>query len=145
MVDRGFGQKTNLTYRVETNYPDTSYPEGENKFGSYYAYAYTDVRDPGNNQKKRLVNTQKELFDKRVDVDKLHFFEAEDAIAVAKFLQEYGRLCSGWDNSSQEKYQKKRRGPLKVRVVEVYETNTRTNIEFEHSKPYVEIIMRRNF
>lgn len=132
------GQKTRLFFRVETTWPDTSRPESADEFGSYAASAYTDVRDPGHKYDKMLVNTQKALFDKRSTTkfggpsESLHFDSAEDAIAVAQFLQKWGRMCSGWDSDSQEIYQKQRRGPLKVRVIEEFELNNRTLIDFQN-------------
>lgn len=141
MTDRGFGQKSNLSFRVETNWPDESRPEDSNKFSCYYASAYTDIRNPGKSFETMLINTQKELFDKRRHSqysglsEILIFDNREDAIAVAQFLEQFGRMSAGWDTGSQEQYREKRRGPLKVRVVEEFNLNNRTEVLFEHVKP----------
>lgn len=141
MAARPLGQKTRLTFRVETTWPDTSRPEKAEEFDSYYARAYTDVRDPGYAYDKMLVNTQKELFDKRSTTqyggvsESLHFDKREDAIAVAQFLQKWGRMGLGWDTDSQEIHQKQKRGPLKVRVIAEYELSNRELVYFEEAAP----------
>lgn len=117
------GMKTSLVYKVETNYPDASKPDHEdNSFNSYYAWAYTDVREPGSQNKYMLINTQKELFDKRIG-ESLIFENLDDAKKVANFLREYGRIGSGWNGN--ERWHMDRRGPLKVRIVEEYSTISR--------------------
>jgi hypothetical protein len=58
MVHREMGTVVTTVYQVETTYPGSD----PDKFGTYYAYAYTDVRDPGREAAKMLVNTMPELF-----------------------------------------------------------------------------------
>lgn len=141
MPARPLGEVKSLTYRIETTWPDTSKPEKANEFGSYYAHSYTDVRNPGNDFKTMLVNTQKELFDKRCTSkyggtsESLHFDTLDDAINAAQFIEKWGRMGSGWDKSSQEKYQIQRRGPLKVRIIQEFNLTKRVEIEFESEPP----------
>lgn len=145
MTSRSFGRVETLLYKVETNFPDTSRAEEtETNFSSYSAHAYTDVRNPGDKREHWLIETQKELFDKRTTTqyggksECLWFENLEDAITVAKFLHSFGRITAGWSRESQEKYAIMRRGPLNVRIVREYTTNERTNIDFPIEGRYID-------
>lgn len=145
MASRDFGRTEILLYKVETNFPDSSRAEEtENNFSSYSAHAYTDVRNPGDKREHWLVETQKELFDKRITTqyggksECLWFDNLKDAVAVARFLHSFGRITAGWSRDSQEKYAIMRRGPLNVRIVREYTTNERTNIDFAVEGRYVD-------
>lgn len=135
------GKVEKVFFCVETTWPDSSRPEKENEFGSYYAYAYTDIRDPGTKPDKMVINTQKEIFDKRCSSsygalsESLKFPDENSAKRAANFLQKWGRMNTGWDKSSQEIHQKKYRGPLKVRIVKEYNLNIREEIDFVTATP----------
>jgi hypothetical protein len=113
MVHREMGTVVTTVYQVETTYPGSD----PDKFGTYYAYAYTDVRDPGREAAKMLVNTMPELFghDVRTGRDGLTYRTPETALAAAAFLNEHGRMTSGWEHHGAD-----RRGPIKARVVEIH-------------------------
>lgn len=113
-----------VEYCVQTTFPDSSRPETEHKFGSFYSWAYVHKDTPT----KLLVRTHPELFKNRsrTGADGCRFSDYESAVALCEFLRENGRLECGWDSKTQEKYQKQRRGPLSARIV------VRSKRETEH-------------
>lgn len=132
MGEREMGVKSSTVYIVETNYPNADdTPEKRNTFVAYAASAFTHVDDPGYEASKMLVNTHKELFDKRVSRDIMAFDNVEDAKAVADFIMLYGRLCTGWAYNSQEQYKKKYRLPITARIVEEHNLCARRLIYFD--------------
>lgn len=112
-MEKPMGTTVETVYQVETTYPGSD----PDKFGTYYAYAYTDARDPGREPAKMLVNTMPELFghDVRADRDGLRYKTPETALTAAAFLNEHGRMTSGWEHTRAD-----RRGPIKARVVEIH-------------------------
>lgn len=125
----GFNSKT--YYAVETVFPHSDKPDGE--FSGYTAFAFTDARDPGHSHAKMLVNTQPELFGRhlRTSNESMNYYNKEDAINAANFLEVFGRVTAGWEGS--EDWRKKYRGAVKARVIEVTVTTDRVFVDRESS------------
>lgn len=115
MSSKELGTKTTTVYKVETTWPDTARPENADKFGTYYAHAYTLSDDPGAHHSKLAVIREPELFKNRVTGESLHFSTAEPALAVAELLETRGRMAAGWEGN--EKWHENYRGSLKARVI----------------------------
>lgn len=119
----GYGETTKQTvstvYKVESNFPtaDPGRVDTNERFGTYYAHAYTDIRDPGKN--KPFLKANPECNKGLIRGESLVYSDVLSALACAALLRRTGVLACRYE-TDQEWNLRDRGMPLRVRVVECH-------------------------
>lgn len=112
-------QNIRTVYCVESNFPtaDQDRLDSNQRFNRYNAHAFTDSRDPGS--RKYFVKANEDVCSNRLRGEDLSFKTAEEALACADRLREFGIIACRYETD--QAWNLRDRGlPLTVRVVEYH-------------------------